>query len=124
MSENPLEAETSRSSVLFVEELHFISKAFQELVYSTLLRVWQLLQILIHSLLKQPFSPCFPQLPVLNEPCKHLRLHENAQETTNALGRHRLAKSLSLENALAALVLRDEEGVMSHCLQEEADEGL
>lgn len=70
------------------------------------------------------FSPCFPQLPVLDEASKHLRLHEDAQETADALGRHGLAKRLPLEDPLSSLVLRDEKGVMSHRLQEEADEGL
>lgn len=73
---------------------------------------------------RSTFSPRFPQLPILNEASKHLRLHEDAQETTDALGGHGLAKRLSLEDPLSTLVLRDEQGVMSHRLQEEADEGL
>lgn len=70
------------------------------------------------------FSPGFPQLPILNEPGKHLRLHEDAQETTDALRCHCLAEGLSLKASLSALVLSDEQGVMAHSLQEEADESL
>lgn len=70
------------------------------------------------------FSPSLPQLAILNEPCKHLRLHKDAQEATDALRRHRLAEGLSLENAFAALVLGDKQGVMSDGLQEEANESL
>lgn len=70
------------------------------------------------------FSPGLPQLPILNEPGKHLRLHEDAQETSDAFRRHRLAEGLSLENALSTLILSDEQGVMADGLQEEADEGL
>lgn len=53
------------------------------------------------------FSSGLPQLPILNEPCKHLRLHEDAQETTDAFRRHSLAEGLSLENALSTLILMD-----------------
>lgn len=70
------------------------------------------------------FGAALPQLSILDEPCKHLRLHEDAQETTDAFRRHRLAEGLSLENTLSALVLSDEQGVMADGLQEEADEGL
>lgn len=70
------------------------------------------------------FSPGLPQLSILDEPCEHLRFHEDAQETTDAFRRHRLAEGLSLENALSALVLSDKQGVMADGLQEEADEGL
>lgn len=70
------------------------------------------------------FSPGLPQLPILNEPCKHLRLHEDAQEATDTFGRHGLAEGLSLENALSALVLSDKQGVMADGLEEEADESL
>ena len=70
------------------------------------------------------FGTALPQLSILDEPSKHLRLHEDAQETTDAFRRHRLAEGLSLENTLSALVLSDEQGVMADGLQEEADEGL
>lgn len=72
----------------------------------------------------QTFGPSLPQLTILNEPCKHLRLHEDAQEAPDALGRHRLAEGLSLEDAFAALVLSDEQRVMADGLQEEADKSL
>lgn len=70
------------------------------------------------------FSPGLPQLSILNEPCKHLRLHEDAQETTDALWRHCLAEGLPLENTLSTLILSDEQGVMADGLQKEADEGF
>lgn len=70
------------------------------------------------------FGTGLPQLPVLNEPGEHLRLHEDAEEAADAFRRHRLAESLPLKNALPALVLSDEQGVVAHGLQEEADEGL
>lgn len=70
------------------------------------------------------FSSCLPQLSILNKPCKHLRLHEDPQETANTFRRHWLAKGLPLENALSTLVLSDKQGVMADSFQEEADEGL
>lgn len=70
------------------------------------------------------FGPGLPQLPILDEPCKHLRLHEDAQETTDAFRRHRLAEGLPLENTLSTVILCDEQGVMADGLQEEANEGL
>lgn len=70
------------------------------------------------------FSSGLPQLSVLNEPGEHLRLHEDAEEAADAFWRHRFAESLPLKNALAALILGDEEGVVTHGLQEEADERL
>lgn len=73
---------------------------------------------------KATFGPSLPQLPILNEPCKHLGLHEDAQETADAFGRHRLPEGLPLEDPLPALILCDEEGVMADGLQEEADKGL
>lgn len=76
---------------------------------------------LVWNLRLATFGTSLPQLPILNKPCKHLGLHEDAEETTYALGRHRLPEGLSLEDPL---VLSDEEGVMSDGLQEKADEGL
>lgn len=70
------------------------------------------------------FGTGLPQLPVLNEPGEHLRLHEDAEEAADAFRRHRLAESLPLKNAFPALVLSDEQGIVAHGLQEEADEGL
>lgn len=70
------------------------------------------------------FGTALPQLAILNEAGEHLRLHEDAQEAADALGRHRLAESLPLKSALPALVLCNEQGVVTHRLQEEADEGL
>lgn len=70
------------------------------------------------------FGTGLPQLPILNEPRKHLRLHEDAQETTDAFRRHRLAEGLPLKNALPAIILGDEQRVMADGLQEKADEGL
>lgn len=79
---------------------------------------------LLWNLRKATFGPSLSQLPILNETCKHLGLHEDAEETANAFGRHRFPEGLSLEDALPALFFSDEEGVMSDGLQEEADEGL
>lgn len=76
------------------------------------------------NLRKATFGPRLPQLPILNKPCKHLGLHKDAEETAYAFGRHRLPEGLSLEDPLPALILSDEEGVVSNGLQEEADEGL
>ncbi len=73
---------------------------------------------------KSTFSSGLSQLPILNEPCKHLRLHEDAQETSDAFRCHRLAEGLSLENTLSTLILSDEQGVMADGLQKEADESL
>lgn len=70
------------------------------------------------------FSPVLPQLPILNETSKHLRLHEDTQETTDAFRRHGFTEGLSLKNALSALILSDKQGVMSDGLQKEADESL
>ena len=79
---------------------------------------------LVWNLRKATFGPSLSQLPVLNKPCKHLGLHEDAEETADAFGRHGLPEGLSLEDPLPALFFSDEEGVMSHGLQKEADEGL
>lgn len=73
---------------------------------------------------RSTFGTGLPQLPILNEPCKHLRLHEDAQETTDAFRRHGLAEGLPLKNALSAIILSDEQRVMADGLQEKADEGL
>lgn len=70
------------------------------------------------------FGSSLPQLPILNEPGEHLRLHEDAKEAADAFRRHRLAEGLSLKNTLSTLVLSDEQGVVADGLQEEADEGL
>lgn len=79
---------------------------------------------MLWNLGKATFGPSLPQLPILDKPCKHLGLHEDAKETAYAFGRHRLPEGFSLEDALPALFFSDEEGVMSDGLQEEADEGL
>lgn len=89
-----------------------------------LLQRLRALLTLVWNLRKATFGPSLSQLPILNKPCKHLGLHEDAEETAYAFGRHRLPEGLSLEDPLPALVLSDEEGVMSNGLQEEADEGL
>lgn len=70
------------------------------------------------------FSPRLPQLPILDEPCEHLRLHEDTQETANTFRSHRFAESLPLEEALSALVLSDKQGVVADGLEEEANKGL
>lgn len=70
------------------------------------------------------FGPALPQLSVLDEASEHLGLHEDAQEAADALGGHRLAEGLALEDAFAPLALGHEQGVMADGLQEEADERL
>lgn len=70
------------------------------------------------------FCPALPQLTVLDEAGKHLGLHEDPQETADALWGHRLAESLTLEDALTPFTLGHEQRVMANSLQEEADEGL
>ena len=70
------------------------------------------------------FSPSLPQLSILNETCKHLRLHEDPKEATDAFRRHRLTEGLPLENALPTLILSDKQAVMANGFQKEADKGL
>lgn len=64
------------------------------------------------------------QLSLLDEASKHLGLHENLQEPTEALGRDSFAEGLSLQGPLLALACRQEQGVVAHNLHEEADEGF
>ena len=70
------------------------------------------------------FGPALPELTVLDEASKHLGLHEDPQEAPDALGGHRLAEGLALEDALPSLVLSEEQGVVSDGLQEEPDESF
>lgn len=60
----------------------------------------------------------------MDEPRKHLGLHEDPQEATDALGGHRLAEGLALETAFSSLALAEEQGVVADGFQEETDEGL
>lgn len=74
------------------------------------------------------------QLSLLDEPAKHLRLHEDFQEAAYSLGRDGLAETLSLEEAghrwgggggITVLPLNiDKELVVAHQLHKEADESL
>lgn len=70
------------------------------------------------------FGPALPQLPVLDKPSKHLGLHKHTQEATDALGSHRLAEGISLEDAVTPLILGQEQRVVASGLQEKADKGL
>lgn len=70
------------------------------------------------------FCPGLSQQSIVNEPCKHLRLHKDSEETSDAFRCHGLPEGLSLENPLSVLILSDKQGVMPNGLQEEADEGL
>lgn len=76
------------------------------------------------SLETPTFCPALPQLTVLNEASKHLRFHKDAQEAADALGGHRLAEGLALEDTVTSLTLGHEQRVMADGLQEEPNEGL
>lgn len=69
-------------------------------------------------------NPLLPQLPLLNEAPKHLRLHEDLQEASKAFGGDRLAESLALQGPLFSLSGGQEEGVVAHDLHKETDKGL
>lgn len=113
-----------RSLILLVEELHFVAQTSEKFIHPTLLSVWEFLQILLHSLLKEALCTALPQLPVLDEASKHLRLHKNLKKTPDALGSHRLAEGLALKGPLPLLTLRQKEGVVPDGLHEEPDEHL
>lgn len=84
----------------------------------------------------QPIT--FQSLPVelslLDEPAKHLGLHENLQETAHSLRRDGFTKTLTLEGTgdgrggrggVAIFTFSgDEELIMAHQLHEEANKGL
>lgn len=73
-------------------------------------------------------------LPLLDEPAKHLSLHEDLQEAAHSLGRDRFAKTLALEGAgdrgwgrggVAIFPFSgDEELIVAYQLHEETNEGL
>lgn len=69
-------------------------------------------------------DPLLPQLPLLNEAPEHLRLHEDLQEASEALGGDGLAESLALQGPLLSLGGDQEEGVVAHDLHKETDKGL
>lgn len=69
-------------------------------------------------------DPLLPQLPLLNEAPEHLRLHEDLQEASEALGGDGLAESLALQGPLLSLGGSQEEGVVAHDLHKETDKGL
>lgn len=64
------------------------------------------------------------QLPLLYEASKCLGLHEDLQETAEALGGDSFAEGLALQGPLLALTHRQEQGVVAHDLHEEADKGF
>lgn len=70
------------------------------------------------------FSPILPHLLILDESSKHLRLHEDTQESADALRSHRLAEGFALEEALPSFTLGKKQGIVANGLQEKADEGL
>ncbi len=86
--------------------------------------------------LRQPLT--FQSLPVelslLDEPAKHLGLHENLQEAAHSLRRDRFTETLSSEGAgdrgggrrgVAIFSFSgDEELIVAHQLYEETDKGL
>lgn len=74
------------------------------------------------------------ELSLLDEPAKHLGLHEDLQEATHSLGRDGLAKTLALEGAgdrgggrggVAVFPFAgDEELIVAYQLHKETNEGL
>lgn len=70
------------------------------------------------------FGPTLPHLPILDESSKHLRLHEDPQESPDALRSHRLAEGFTLEDALPSFALGKKQRIVANGLQEKADEGL
>lgn len=74
------------------------------------------------------------ELPLLDEPAKHLGLHEDIQETPDRLGWDGFAETLTQERAgdggggrggVAVLPFAgDEEGIVAYELHEETDKGL
>lgn len=69
-------------------------------------------------------DPLLPQLPLLNEAPKHLRLHEDLQEAPEALGGDGFAESLTLQSPLLSLRGGQEKGIVAHDLHKETDKGL
>lgn len=53
------------------------------------------IQILLHSHFKQSSESLPMKLPLLDEPAKHLRLHEDLQEAAHGFGWDGFAKTLS-----------------------------
>lgn len=74
------------------------------------------------------------ELSLLDEPAKHLGLHEDLQEAAHCLGRDHFTKTLALEGAgdwgwgrggVAILPFSgDEELIVAHQLHEETNKGL
>lgn len=81
------------------------------------------------------------QIPLLDEACEHLGLHENLQKPPQALGSDRFAKGLALkgrgggerrgagqggrgDRLILPLWSTHEEGVVTHHLHEETHKGL
>lgn len=74
------------------------------------------------------------ELPLLDEPAEHLRLHEDLQEAPHSLGGGCLPEPLALEGAgargggrggVAVLTFtKEEEWIVAHELHEEAHKGL
>lgn len=85
---------------------------------------WSRFPILSRPTVPLTFRSALPQLSVLDESSKHLRLHEDSQEAADAFGGYGLAEGFTLEHALASLALSQEERIVSNGLQEKADEGL
>lgn len=84
----------------------------------------------------QTFQALPPDLSLLHKPRKHLRLHEDLQESPQALGGHGLTESLALEGRRSwrggrrgggffiTVAATHKERVMTHNLHEEAHECL
>lgn len=70
------------------------------------------------------FGSTLPHLLILDESSKHLRLHEDPQESADALRSHRLAEGFALEDALPSFALGKKQRIVANSLQEKADEGL
>lgn len=73
-------------------------------------------------------------LSLLDEPAKHLRLHEDLQEATHSLGQDRLTETFTLEGAghggggrrgvVILAIAEEEERIVAHYLHEETHKGL
>ncbi len=70
------------------------------------------------------FGPTLPHLPILDESSKHLGLHEDPQESPDALRSHRLAEGFALEDALPSFAMGKKQRIVANGLQEKADEDL
>ncbi len=70
------------------------------------------------------FGSTLPHLPILDESSKHLGLHEDPQESPDALRSHRLAEGFALEDALPSFAMGKKQRIVANGLQEKADEDL